>query len=67
MAIDRPTAPTLSILWQGHVRNVLIFIFASCEPLTENLLSRNAIWWATDNPNYMCHTCAKGFLDANVN
>ena len=32
---------------------------------TENRLSRNEMWCAADNHNYMCHICAKGLLDAN--
>ena len=35
--------------------------------LTENLLGRNEIWYAEDNHSYMCHICAKGFLDYNFN
>ena len=35
--------------------------------LTENRLERNAIWFAEDNYSYMCHICAKGFLDSNFN
>ena len=31
--------------------------------LTENLLSKNKMWCVADNHNYMCHICAKGFLD----
>ena len=34
---------------------------------TENHLSRNEMWCATDNHNYMCHVCAKGFSDLNFN
>ena len=34
--------------------------------LTENWLSRNKMWCAVDNHNHMCHICAKGFLDSNV-
>ena len=33
--------------------------------LTENRLGRNKIWY--DNHSYMCHICAKGFLDSNFN
>ena len=25
------------------------------------------MWCAADNHNYMCHICAKGFLDSNLN
>ena len=25
------------------------------------------MWCAADNHNYMCHICAKGFLDLNFN
>ena len=35
--------------------------------LTENRLSWNEMWHAADNHNYMCHTCAKEFLDSNFN
>ena len=35
--------------------------------MTENLCSRNETWYAVDNHNYMCHICAKGFLDSNFN
>ena len=35
--------------------------------LTENWLSRNEMWCVADNHNYMCHICAKGFLDSNFN
>ena len=35
--------------------------------LTENRLSRNEIWCAADNYNYMCQICAQGFLDLNFN
>ena len=35
--------------------------------LTENRLSRNKMWCAADNHNYMCHICAKGILDSNFN
>ena len=34
---------------------------------TENQLSRNQMWCAADNHNYMCHIYAKGFLDLNFN
>ena len=33
-------------------------------PSTENQLSRNEMWYAADNHNYMCHICAKGFLNS---
>ena len=29
--------------------------------LAENRLSRNEMWCAADNHNYMRHICAKGF------
>ena len=35
--------------------------------LTENRLSRNEMWCAADNYNYMCHICAKEFLYSNFN
>ena len=35
--------------------------------LTENRLSRNEMWCAAYNHNYMCHIRAKGFLDSNFN
>ena len=35
--------------------------------LTENQLSWNEICCAADNHNYMCQTCAKEFLDSNLN
>ena len=35
--------------------------------LTENRLSRNEMWCAADNHNYMWHIYAKGFLDSNFN
>ena len=25
------------------------------------------MWCAIDNHNYLCHKCAKGFLDSNFN
>ena len=25
------------------------------------------MWCVADNKNYMCHICAKGFLDSNFN
>ena len=31
----------------------------------KSILSRNEMWCAADNPNYMCHMCTKGFLDLN--
>ena len=34
--------------------------------LTENWNSRNEWWCAADNHNYMCRTCAKGFLDLST-
>ena len=34
---------------------------------TENRLSRNELWCAVVNYNYMCHICAEGFLDSNFN
>ena len=35
--------------------------------LTENRLSRNEKWCASDNHNNMCHICAKELLDSNFN
>ena len=35
--------------------------------LTENRLGRNEIWCAEDNHSYMCHICAKRFLNSNFN
>ena len=35
--------------------------------LTENRLERNEIWFAEDKHSYMCHICAKEFLDSNFN
>ena len=35
--------------------------------LTENWLSRNEMWCATDNHNNMCPICAKVLLDSNFN
>ena len=35
--------------------------------LSEDQLSRNEIWCATDKHSYTCHVCAKGFLDSNFN
>ena len=34
---------------------------------TENRLSWNEMCCAADNQNYMCHTCAKEFLNSNLN
>ena len=34
--------------------------------LTETRLSRNEKWCVANNHNYMCHICAKGFLDSNL-
>ena len=34
---------------------------------TENQLSRNEMWCAADNRNYMSHICAKGFSDSILN
>ena len=31
----------------------------------ENQLGRNEIWHVEDNYSYMCHVCARGFLDSN--
>ena len=42
-------------IWKGNLH------------LTENRLSRNKPWCAADNYNYMCHICATGFLDSNIN
>ena len=33
--------------------------------LTENRLCRNETQCSADDHNYMCHICAKGFLDSN--
>ena len=33
--------------------------------LTENQISRNEMWCVADIHNYMCHICAKEFLDSN--
>ena len=33
--------------------------------LTENRLSWNEMFCASDNHNYMCHTCAKEFLNSS--
>ena len=35
--------------------------------LTDNRLSINNLWCATDNHNDTSHTCAKGVLDSNFN
>ena len=35
--------------------------------LTENWLSRNEMWCASDNHNNMCYICAKELLDSNFN
>ena len=35
--------------------------------LTGNRLSWNEMCSAADNHNHMCHTCAKEFLDSNLN
>ena len=35
--------------------------------LTENRLSWNEMCSASDNYNYMCHTCAKEFLNSSFN
>ena len=35
--------------------------------LTENRLSWNEMCCASDNHNYMCHTCAKEFLNLSFN
>ena len=35
--------------------------------LTENRFERNEIWFLEDNHSYMCHICAKEFLDSNFN
>ena len=35
--------------------------------LTENRISRNEMWCASDNHNNMCHICAKELLDSNFN
>ena len=32
--------------------------------LIENRLSRNKMWCTAENHNYMCHICAKEFLDS---
>ena len=42
-------------IWKGNLH------------LTENRLSRNKMWCAADSNNYMCHVCAKDFLDSNFN
>ena len=33
--------------------------------LAENRISRNEMWCAADNHNYMCHICAEEFLGSN--
>ena len=33
----------------------------------KNWLSRNQMWCAADNHNYMCHVCAKELLNSNFN
>ena len=35
--------------------------------LSENRLSFNEMCYAAANHNYMCHTCAKEFLNSNFN
>ena len=35
--------------------------------LIENQLSWNEMFCAADNYNYICHKCAKEFLDSNFN
>ena len=35
--------------------------------LTENQFSRNEMWCAADNQNFICQTCAKEVLDSNFN
>ena len=35
--------------------------------LTENRLSWNVMCCASDNHNYMCHTCAKEFSNSSFN
>ena len=35
--------------------------------LTENRLSWNVMCCASDNHSYMCHTCAKEFLNSSFN
>ena len=35
--------------------------------LSENRLSRNEMWCTADSHNYLCHICAKEFLDSNFN
>ena len=34
---------------------------------TKNRLNDNDMWCESDNHNYMCHLCAKGLLDSNLN
>ena len=31
------------------------------------LIRRNGVCCAVDDPNYICHICAKGLLDSNFN
>ena len=33
--------------------------------LTKNLLIRKEMWCVVDNHNFICHICAKGFVDCN--
>ena len=35
--------------------------------LTKNRFERNEIWFAEDDHSFMCHICAKGFLNSNFN
>ena len=35
--------------------------------LSENRLERNEIWFVEGNHGYICHICAKEFLDSNFN
>ena len=35
--------------------------------LTENRISRNEMWCASDNHNNLCCICAKELLDSNFN
>ena len=35
--------------------------------ITENRLSWNEMCCASDNHNYMCHTCAKEFSNSSFN
>ena len=34
---------------------------------TKNRLSRSEMWYAADIHNYICHICAKRFVDLNLN